>query len=400
LSLRVLFAAPHPRDVTLGSPKLLLRIGEGLQARGHEVQYLFVSDLPARLRVRRLLYLTFPLAVAYKALQGKYDVIHVASGDAVPATAIRRLQRTQRPIVVNHVLGMEHIAWEEARRAWGSETPRPGLPHRLWTGKVRLAQVEASVRLSDRVCCSCMEDKGYMVGSGWRRANDIAIVPPGIDPEYLNTDPSDLARPTIFFLGSWTARKGIRELVAAFPKVLAAVPQARLLVAGAHVPPEMVLQAFPVHARAAVDVAAPTTEAGLVALMQQSSVSVLPSYYEGFGMAFAESMAIGLPVIATPTGGMADWIESEVNGILVPKRAPAALADALTRLLTDQGYRIRLGQAAREAVQALTWERAARDTEALYMQCFAPLPAWQSSSVERQLAVAPGPARPPAARVF
>jgi glycosyltransferase involved in cell wall biosynthesis len=237
-----------------------------------------------------------------------------------------------------------------------------------------------------------------MVGNGWRQANDIAIVPPGIDPEYLNADLSDLARPTILFLGSWTARKGIRDLVAAFPKVLAAVPQARLLVAGAHAPAEVVLQDFPAHARAAVDVAAPTTEAGLVALMQQSSVSVLPSYYEGFGMAFAESMAVGLPVVATPTGGMADWIESEVNGILVPKRAPVALAEALTRLLADQDYRTRLGRAAREAVQALTWERAARGTEALYMQCLSPLPAWQSSSGEGQLAAVSAPARAPASR--
>jgi glycosyltransferase involved in cell wall biosynthesis len=134
--------------------------------------------------------------------------------------------------------------------------------------------------------------------------------------------------------------------------------------------------------------------------MQQSSVSVLPSYYEGFGMAFAESMAVGLPVVATPTGGMADWIKSDVNGILVPKRAPAALADALTRLLADQGYRTRLGQAAREAVQGLTWERATRDTEALYMQGFAPLPAWQRSSGERQLAAVPGPAQPSASRAF
>jgi glycosyltransferase involved in cell wall biosynthesis len=387
--VRLLFAQPHPRDVTLGSPKHFLRLGEGLEARGHEVEYLFVTDLPARWRQRRLLYLTFPLAVLCKAVQGRYDVLHVASGDALLAAALRHLRHVERPLIVNHVLGMEHIAWAEAKRAWGTEARPPAVHQRLWNGTVRLAQVEASIRLSDRVFCSCSEDKRYMLTSGWRRASDIAIVPPGIDQVFLAAAPSDLSRPTILFLGSWTARKGIRDLVTAFPRVLAAIPEARLLVAGAHVPAGLVHQDFPEHARGAVDVAPPTTEAGLVDLMRRCCVSILPSYYEGFGMAFAESMAVGLPVVATPTGGMADVIQPEVNGLLVPKRAPSALADALTRVLQDRDYRTRLGRAARASVQGSTWERAVRATEAVYLEYFARLGAMRPSVAERRPEMTP-----------
>jgi glycosyltransferase involved in cell wall biosynthesis len=208
-----------------------------------------------------------------------------------------------------------------------------------------------------------------MMARRWRRDQDVAIIPPGIDRLYREAEPSDLARPTILFLGTWTPRKGIRDLAAAFPTVLAALPEARLVVAGAHLPRELVLHDFPEWVRPAIDVAPPATEAGLLALMQQCSVTALPSQYEGFGMAFAEAMALGLPVVGTPTGGMADAIQTGVNGVLVPRRAPAILADALTRLTADRDYRTRLGRAARATVQAWTWERAARETEAVYREC-------------------------------
>src|SRR5262249_49158799 len=269
---------------------------------------------------------------------------------------------------VNHVLGMEHIAWTQAKSTWGQDIPRPNWRHRLWTGWLRLAQVEASIRLSDRVLCSCTEDKNYMMTRGWRKDTDGAIIPPGNEQIYLEAEPSDLSRPTILFLGAWTPRKGIRDLAVAFPAVLAALTEARLVVAGAHLPRELVLQDFPEAVRPAVSVAPPTTEAGLVALMQACSVTVLPSQYEGFGMAFAEAMALGLPVVGTPTGGMADTIQTDVNGVLVPRRAPSALAEALTRLTADREHRTRLGPAPRPTVQASTWERAARDTETVYTQ--------------------------------
>ena len=53
--MRVLFAQPYPRDVTLGSPKLFLRLGAALSELGHDVDYVFLSDLPAPLRRQRLL---------------------------------------------------------------------------------------------------------------------------------------------------------------------------------------------------------------------------------------------------------------------------------------------------------------------------------------------------------
>jgi D-inositol-3-phosphate glycosyltransferase len=183
---------------------------------------------------------------------------------------------------------------------------------------------------------------------------------------YLASAPAKLDRPRLLFLGSWTARKGTRALAAALALVVAAMPDARLSVVGAHVPTEVVLEAFPPHVRPAVDVAPVGTERELLEQIQASSVMVMPSLYEGFGMAFLEAMAIGVPVVGTATGGMADLIRSEENGVLVPARDPRALASALLELLTDAKLRARLGAGARQSARAHTWLRSARTLDAVY----------------------------------
>jgi glycosyltransferase involved in cell wall biosynthesis len=367
--MKVLFAQPYPRDVTLGSPKLFLRLGAALSALGHDVEYVFLSDLPAPLRRQRLLYVAFPLYVAARAADAGYDLLHVASGDAFLAAAVGRLLRRKRPQVVNQVLGLEHLHWEQLQGARRQGEEHVSLRHSLWFGGLRLAEVEASIRFSRHVFCLCDQDRASIVAHGWRAAGGVTIVPPGVDTAYLQAPPARLDSQTILFLGSWTFRKGIRNLVAAFARVVEQVPGARLVVAGAHAPPETVLASFPEGARAAVYVAPPATEEELLAVMQESAAMVLPSLYEGFGIAFLEAMAVGVPVIGTPTGGMADLIESGVNGLLVPHHDRDALAEAMICLLREPEQRAALGRAARRMAAGYTWEQAAQTTATVYRAC-------------------------------
>jgi glycosyltransferase involved in cell wall biosynthesis len=79
-------------------------------------------------------------------------------------------------------------------------------------------------------------------------------------------------------------------------------------------------------------------------------VFVLPSLWEGLPNALLEAMAMGLPVVATAVDGVAEAVETEKNGILVPPGRPGALAAAITRLALDPSTRARLGEAAKETV--------------------------------------------------
>lgn len=75
---------------------------------------------------------------------------------------------------------------------------------------------------------------------------------------------------------------------------------------------------------------------------------VLASRYEGFGLALAEAMSLGLPVIATDCpSGPADIVRHGDDGLLVPPNDPRALADAIARLIDDPGLASRLGERGR-----------------------------------------------------
>lgn len=94
---------------------------------------------------------------------------------------------------------------------------------------------------------------------------------------------------------------------------------------------------------------------------------ILPSHFEGYGMAFAEALAFGLPVIAARAGAVPDLIPSDA-GILVPPADENALAAAITELLTNHDYRRQLQLGAQRASLTLpTWEDcAAIVTDAIY----------------------------------
>jgi glycosyltransferase involved in cell wall biosynthesis len=81
------------------------------------------------------------------------------------------------------------------------------------------------------------------------------------------------------------------------------------------------------------------------------SLFTLPSHEEGQPIAILEAMAAGLPVVVTSIGANPDVVRDGVDGLLVAPRDPAALADALERLLRDPAERRRIGASARERAQ-------------------------------------------------
>jgi len=81
-------------------------------------------------------------------------------------------------------------------------------------------------------------------------------------------------------------------------------------------------------------------------------VYVQPSRREGFGLAVAEAMASGLPVVASAVGGLPDVVGHGSAGVLVPPDDPQALADAVKALLDDPVEASRLAKAGRARVEA------------------------------------------------
>jgi glycosyltransferase involved in cell wall biosynthesis len=83
---------------------------------------------------------------------------------------------------------------------------------------------------------------------------------------------------------------------------------------------------------------------------QQCSLFVLPSYAEGMPMAVLEAMSYGLPVVATPVGGVPQIVAGNRTGLLVPPGDTSALAEAILRVLREPEMALALGNAARAVV--------------------------------------------------
>ncbi len=88
--------------------------------------------------------------------------------------------------------------------------------------------------------------------------------------------------------------------------------------------------------------------ASLTALLRRAQVMVIPSQYEGFGIAYLEGMAFGLPAVGTMAGAIPEMISHGVNGFLIPPGDGRALAAHLLALETDRDLLARLALAAYE----------------------------------------------------
>jgi glycosyltransferase involved in cell wall biosynthesis len=95
----------------------------------------------------------------------------------------------------------------------------------------------------------------------------------------------------------------------------------------------------------------------LATLYASSDLFVLPSRFEGYGMAYAEAIAHGLPVLGTTAGAIPQTVPASA-GVLVAPDDVAALTAALRRLIDDPRERERLAAGAR-AVEFPSWQQQA-----------------------------------------
>jgi glycosyltransferase involved in cell wall biosynthesis len=103
-------------------------------------------------------------------------------------------------------------------------------------------------------------------------------------------------------------------------------------------------------------------------LMAASDVFCLSSRYEGLPVALMEALALGLPVVATTVGGIAELVTSGCEAVLVPPSRPDLLAEALLDVAADAELRAKMSQQAVERAATLDAEGAVRRTEAVYRE--------------------------------
>jgi glycosyltransferase involved in cell wall biosynthesis len=222
-------------------------------------------------------------------------------------------------------------------------------------------------------------------------ADRVTIVGDLFRPERLN-QPAARALPAcrpgavrVLFLGQLVPRKGLAVLVEAFARVDA---HADLLLVGGNWdeqghPREIRDRVERLGLRDRVHLENHRADAG--ALLRNADIFVLPSFEEARPRSIIEASLLGLPVIASDTGGIPSLIDHGVTGILVPPGDVEALASAIEALSASAHFRHTLGEQAQMRARR---ECCPEDTAARYLAAYRRLAgARPGSRTEQQLAV-------------
>jgi glycosyltransferase involved in cell wall biosynthesis len=174
---------------------------------------------------------------------------------------------------------------------------------------------------------------------------------------------------TAIFVGSLTLLKGVRWLVEAWELVAEECPQAKLLIIGdGDDRPYLERMAKKLNLQENVIFCGYQETYTIPYWLACADIFVLPSLFEGRPNALLEAFQSQIPVIATDIGGIRELVQDGVNGFLVPRKDPRALAENILKLYSSERLRKRMGKAGKESIRAggLTWKNCAEQYQRLY----------------------------------
>lgn len=354
--LRVGIVCPYSYDVPGGVQFHVRDLAEALIARGHTVSVLVPADddtqipdymtaagraIPVRYNgaVARMTFGPVTAARVRKWLAaGEFDVLHLHE-PVTPSLGMLALWIADGPIVATF-----HTALIRSR------------PLQMAYPLVRqsLEKISARIAVSEDARRTLVEHMG----------GDAVVIPNGVYTQgFIDAAPDERwtgtqDRPTIAFLGRLDeARKGLPVLLDAVPRVLAAVPGARFLVAGrGETGPEEVRALLGEEAASAVEFLGGISDEEKARLLSSVDVYCAPQTGgESFGIVLVEAMSAGAAVVASDLGAFSRVLDDGAAGVLFATGDSEDLARTLVRVLHDPKLRATVVARAREAVPQYDW---------------------------------------------
>jgi glycogen synthase len=301
-----------------------------------------------------------PLALGGR---GPVSLVHAHCGEDIAVLPLAELaaRRHQCPLVVT-----VHTSVRHTMRVTSARTALLRLAGGLAEGRV-LRRADAVIVLTRPAAYSLLREG--------LPEDRIRVIPPGYDPDLFADAAQDpfphLPRPRVGYIGRISPQKDVGTLIEAFG--MAGV-LAYLVIVGDG--PDR--QAAERQASGSAPLAGRVHFTGFLphlkipAVLQHIDVLVLATRYEELPSVLVEGMAAGLPVIASRVGRIPALVDHDVNGLLVPPGDPAALADAMTRVLGEPGTAARLAAAARGTAARYTWPALARQVAMVYLELTTP----------------------------
>lgn len=293
----------------------------------------------------------------------RYDVVHDNQSLAGGLFAVERIA----PLVttIHHPITVD---FRIALRSTRGFAKRLGL--RRWFSFIpmqrRVARRLKSVITVSRVAAADIEREFGVT------PDRIRVIPCGVDLDVFRPM-SEVARQPdrlITTLSANTPLKGFHFLLEAFAVLRRQRPSLQLTVVGrdGHAETQRKLGALDLNGAVRFTGWIPTEQ--IVQLYAETTVAVVPSLYEGFGLPAAEAMACEVPVVSTHAGALPEVVGSDgAAGILVPPGESESLARPIAELLDAPERRREMGAAGRRRVSSLfSWRRTAELTVETYRE--------------------------------
>lgn len=212
---------------------------------------------------------------------------------------------------------------------------------------------------ADRVIVTSQYCAGIVQSLYGVPAARIAVVPEPLDlaewrRRFAEVERRPIDRPTVLAVARMYPRKRLGDLLEAAGWLRARIPRVEIRIVGnGPEMPALRLQCARAGLEGTVTLLGDVSRQALAIEYMNAHCFCLPSVQEGFGIAFAEAMAAGLPVVACRAAAVPEVVLDRVTGLLVRPRAPRELAQAVETLLMNEGLRKDLGDGGRRRVQAL-----------------------------------------------
>lgn len=361
--MKVGIVCPYSWDIPGGVQNHIRDFTEELHKRGHNVSVLAPGDekdttnapayvvkagkpvsVPYNGSVARVLFGPRTAARVRKWLaDGQFDVVHAHEPNAVSVSLLA---------------------------AWLSDAPIVGTFHaqmrsRMLSAAHGLLQ-SAMEKISARIAVSEAARQTIVEHMG----GDCVVIPNGIFVDSFAVQPNpDWASPggTLSFLGRLgEQRKGLPVLLEAWNDIHAAVPDARLLVAGRGETTALARKIPPSH-RDSVTFLGGVSDHDKAVMLASSDIYVAPhTGGESFGIVIAEAMAAGAPVLASNLEAFRPVLDDGRLGALVPTGDADALAKQAVTMLQDRELRESYRSAASLAVRRYDWQHVADEVLEVY----------------------------------
>ncbi|MFJ3832403.1 glycosyltransferase family 4 protein [Streptomyces sp. NPDC090046] len=359
--MKIGIVCPYSWDVPGGVQFHIRDLAEHLIRLGHEVSVLAPADddtplppyvvsagravpVPYNGSVARLNFGFLSAARVRRWLHdGTFDVIHIHE-PASPSLGLLSCWAAQGPIVATF-----HTSNPRSRAMIAAY---PIL-------QPALEKISARIAVSEYARRTLVEHLG----------GDAVVIPNGVDVDFFaKAEPNpEWSGQTLGFIGRIDEpRKGLPVLMAAFPKIVEACPDVRLLVAGRGDEEEAVAS-LPPDLRKRVEFLGMVSDEDKARLLRSVDVYVAPNTGgESFGIILVEALSAGAAVLASDLDAFAQVLDQGGAGDLFANENADALATAAITLLRDPGRRAELSARGTAHVRRFDWSTVGADILAVY----------------------------------